>query len=293
MQHNCRHQPGVYIPQTRQNLLCNLPWVNYRLNRCIGGKTFRRESFSDALHIPSNLTYFRPHGSLASIPDTFVMALDRSGGRNVHIYATDDPTQTVLGGLVLTNGVTNNNFYSMIEIFLVFRSTFSLQDIDGVTIDRNDHPLQPGKYYVTGEFTLFYSTTSTERYIGSFSINNEPLLTRALSLSTGTRHESFRSAVRARDGRCVITGQVALSAHLNGWVGFKAAHVFPLAYEGYWDDQNYNRWITRPPATGMPINSVQNGLLLRADIHELFDSYFFSINPDVCITSIVYFTELC
>ncbi|MCJ1254710.1 hypothetical protein MMC24_002526 [Lignoscripta atroalba] len=192
------------------------------------------------------------------------MALDRSGGRNVHIYATDDPTQTVLGGLVLTNGVTNNNFYSMIEIFLVFRSTFSLQDIDGVTIDRNDHPLQPGKYYVTG----------------SFSINNEPLLTRALSLSTGTRHESFRSAVRARDGRCVITGQVALSAHLNGWVGFKAAHVFPLAYEGYWDDQNYNRWITRPPATGMPINSVQNGLLLRADIHELFDSYFFSINPD-------------
>lgn len=29
------------------------------------------------------------------------------------------------------------------------------------------------------------------------------------------------------------------------------------------------------------INSVQNGILLRADVHELFDTYRIAINPDV------------
>jgi hypothetical protein len=31
------------------------------------------------------------------------------------------------------------------------------------------------------------------------------------------------------------------------------------------------------------INSVQNGLLLRSDIHSRFDHYDFAINPDVCV----------
>lgn len=34
---------------------------------------------------------------------------------------------------------------------------------------------------------------------------------------------------------------------------------------------------------GDAINSVQNGLLLRSDIHQLFDNYIVSVNPDVCI----------
>lgn len=32
---------------------------------------------------------------------------------------------------------------------------------------------------------------------------------------------------------------------------------------------------------GSRINSVQNGLLLRGDLHDQFDQYLFSINPDV------------
>lgn len=32
------------------------------------------------------------------------------------------------------------------------------------------------------------------------------------------------------------------------------------------------------------MNSVQNGLLLEAGVHRLFDDYFISINPDVSIT---------
>ncbi|KAL9099258.1 MAG: hypothetical protein Q9163_005223, partial [Psora crenata] len=45
-----------------------------------------------------------------------------------------------------------------------------------------------------------------------------------------------------------------------------------------------------PAANGdSMINSKQNGLLLRSDVHQLFDTYDFSINPDdnckiVCFT---------
>ena len=42
-----------------------------------------------------------------------------SAERNVHIYDPPDP-DTVLGGLILTDGVTNANFYSMIEILYIF-----------------------------------------------------------------------------------------------------------------------------------------------------------------------------
>ena len=78
---------------------------------------------------------------------------NRSGGRNVHIYDAND-SGTVLGGLILTTGVTNANFYSMVEILFIFASTFFLQDEGETKIERDDHPLQPGKYYIVaaGQF---------------------------------------------------------------------------------------------------------------------------------------------
>ena len=72
---------------------------------------------------------------------------NRSAGRNVHIYDLNDP-DNVLGGLVLTPGVTNANFYSMVEILVIFISTFFLRDDDGTKIERDNHPLQPKKYYI-------------------------------------------------------------------------------------------------------------------------------------------------
>lgn len=118
-----------------------------------------------------------------------------------------------------------------------------------------------------------------------FVLSDELLLSRALSLQTGPRVEAFRDAVRLRDQRCVITEEEYLDD--DNWRGFEAAHIFPLAYEQHWVDQDYGLWISTPPdreqIKGGPINSVQNGLLLRSDIHTLFDFYDFSINPDVCI----------
>jgi HNH endonuclease len=108
-----------------------------------------------------------------------------------------------------------------------------------------------------------------------------------ISQQTGTRVQAFCDAVRSRDGQCVITGERAVDADINDWTGFQAAHIFPLAFEGLWKEYNFGRWIKSPSngeeIKGDKINSVQNGLLLRSDIHQLFDMYFLSINPDVCI----------
>jgi len=41
-----------------------------------------------------------------------------------------------------------------------------------------------------------------------------------------------------------------------------------------------------------PLNSVQNGLLLSSDIHQLFDNYAFSIKPDVCIPNRTFSVKL-
>lgn len=101
-------------------------------------------------------------------------------------------------------------------------------------------------------------------------------------MASGTRVAAFRDAVRERDRRCVITGKVVLDAEYGFWTGFDAAHIFPLAHEGHWKQHNYGCWITIPPAieSAGSINSVQNGMLLKQDIHALFDSYIVSINPD-------------
>ena len=82
----------------------------------------------------------------------------RSAGRTVHVYNNKNRS-TLLGGLILSAGVTNANFYAMIRIFVEFNprslsQTFSLRDQSRNTIQENHQPLQPGNYYIitSGKF---------------------------------------------------------------------------------------------------------------------------------------------
>ncbi|KAG9232996.1 HNH endonuclease-domain-containing protein [Amylocarpus encephaloides] len=178
---------------------------------------------------------------------------NRSAGRDVHIFDTSD-RNTSIGGLILTAGITNANL--------------------DITIEKDESPLLPGKYYINS--------------LDPIQINNETPLTRMISQQTRTRVQAFCNAVRSRDRRCVITGREVLTAQYDLWAGFEVTHIFPLAFEGLWKEYNYDHWI-KSPSNGGKINSTQNGLLLRSDIHQLFNMYFISINPDdnykiVCFT---------
>lgn len=104
-----------------------------------------------------------------------------------------------------------------------------------------------------------------------------------ISFSESGREDSFRTEVRQRDGRCVISGDINLLEPWDIWDGLQAAHVFPLEKENLWTQYNFGRWITNMDhTTGVSkINSVQNGLLMGATLHGCFYQYMFSINPDV------------
>jgi len=83
------------------------------------------------------------------------MAADRSAGRNVHIYDARDP-DVVLGGLILTNGVTNANFYSMVEIFLWFNEDYFLRHGDDTEVQRDEQAFRPGDYYIVTNGMYFH-----------------------------------------------------------------------------------------------------------------------------------------
>lgn len=186
--------------------------------------------------------------------------------RNVFFFDFKDPL-TLLGGLYLTPGITNANFHSMIDITVVISSSYFLQNDNGETIPRDSQPLLPGNYYIIAD--------------GTVNVSDEVFYTRTMSMTTGTRIRGFKDQVRQRDRRCVVTKLQNPAAEFGVWAGFEATHIFPLAYEEYWNQQNFSRWITIPATQGGAINSVQNGLLLQSSVHQLFDIYSFSINPDV------------
>ena len=71
-------------------------------------------------------------------------AINRSVGRNVHIYDVNGPA-TVLGGPIPTNEETNANLYSMVDIICIFNDQYFLRGDCGTTIKRDDHPVLPGK----------------------------------------------------------------------------------------------------------------------------------------------------
>jgi|ERR1700722_274481 hypothetical protein len=117
---------------------------------------------SDPHDSPTSTSSDSHESSLCNTPNSFMLEtstmppIDRSKGRNVHIYDAREPT-VVLGGLILSNGVTNRNLYWMLDLFIRYEAPkevpldeeepFLLDEKD-TKIGRNDDPLQPGKYYI-------------------------------------------------------------------------------------------------------------------------------------------------
>lgn len=127
-------------------------------------------------------------------------------------------------------------------------------------------------------YDLFFSLTIT----GDFTLTNAVPASRIISHSVSGREESFRDEVRKRDQGCVLSGIKNTNASFGRWRGFETAHIFPLEKELLWIKENNQRWITDiDDERSTKINSPQNGLLIRSDIHSLFDDYLVSVNPDV------------
>ncbi|EER41366.1 conserved hypothetical protein [Histoplasma capsulatum H143] len=198
------------------------------------------------------------------------MPRDRAAYRNVRFY--DASTATCVGGFYQNGSITEENLiWILSEVLLITdgEHPWTIQHRpSGRTITSSSNPVVLGNYDI-------YST-------GSLQVTNEPWFARLTSHSISGREDQFRYEVRARDGKCVISGQVNPSAQWDDWAGLEAAHVFPVAKESLWIALNYGHWITNiNDAEGQSkIHSVQNGLLMMGNLHTRFDQYLFSINPD-------------
>jgi hypothetical protein len=92
-------------------------------------------------------------------------------------------------------------------------------------------------------------------------VSDEVWFARLTSRAISGQEDTFCTGVRARDGGCVISGEVNDLALWGNWAGFQAAHVFPLEHESLWIQYNYGRWITNMDGVvGISkIHSTQNG----------------------------------
>ncbi|KAK9315525.1 HNH endonuclease-domain-containing protein [Lipomyces starkeyi] len=198
------------------------------------------------------------------------MAGNRARGRDVHFTLFSEPDKQ-LGGLRLNPSVTEKNFLSMLDILIVASGPYRVTlRSTGVDLMRTENALQPGQYDIRP-----HSRRDT------ITITDELCITRILSKTKTGRDETFRRRVRERDGKCVITGVVNTGVRVDDWTGFEAAHIFPLSSEDYWWQSGFSRWITnRKDERDTGINSCQNGLLMQSSIHQKFDGFHFSVNPD-------------
>lgn len=196
-------------------------------------------------------------------------ALDRSLLRNVEVEFASSPGITQ-GGLCAAPNLTKREFIQMLNVAFIASGGFEVRPAGSNTpMAETDDLLSPlGKYFlhpmIAGE---------------QVRKNDERFYPRMLSgMSSTATTESFRNQVRHRDRRCVITGQVNLAAQVEMWDGFKAAHIFRRALNDIFRDHGFSQLITYHRSD--PINSPQNGLLLRSDIHELWDDYSLAVNPN-------------
>ena len=71
------------------------------------------------------------------------------------------------------------------------------------------------------------------------------------------------------------------------FTGLDAAHIFPVANEDEWVNEGYARFVRDDAAPEdvslTKINSAQNGLLMRRDVHALWVVWGMGINVDVCM----------
>ncbi|KAJ5124092.1 uncharacterized protein N7515_007917 [Penicillium bovifimosum] len=125
--------------------------------------------------------------------------------------------------------------------------------LDIVLVIVSQSPVAPRPFTVRARSGQIISRTSQPLTPGDYDIyvsdgdsiklSDEAFMRRLLSYSISGREVDFQNGVRARDG---------------------------------------NRWITDADSGdhSAPIHSIQNGFLLKAGIHQLFDDYSISVNPD-------------
>lgn len=192
---------------------------------------------------------------------------DGTSGRNIWIEFSS-ALGKIQGGLSAPNNLTEKQFINIINI--VFKTSGGLRvsrSGSTGTISLTDETLQHGRYILS------------PKVLGDEILISDEVFYPRIPSPANTKNETkFHAQVRLRDRRCVISGDECLEAEYDCWIGFQAAHIVPVTLANIFAEERFTDLINHnnPPS----VDSPQNGILLRADIQQLWDNYSLSVNPD-------------
>ncbi|KAA8895631.1 hypothetical protein FN846DRAFT_762528, partial [Sphaerosporella brunnea] len=104
------------------------------------------------------------------------------------------------------------------------------------------------------------------------------------------RTAAFRIAVEKRDLACILTGSnnhppfVDKRKEMLCGPAIEAAHIIPLGRPDLWKTQivadiRMSRRKLRIECGKIDQNALENGVMLRADLHCMFDRFFWGVHP--------------
>ncbi|TFL03085.1 hypothetical protein BDV98DRAFT_591876 [Pterulicium gracile] len=192
--------------------------------------------------------------------------------RSQALYSTDpslSSSSTTAWGLIITSP----------EPWALFsKSDEGSMSPAGPPLQRDSTDVMPLGHFVL----LLPGKPAVEDYI---ELKAERNRSRVLSRnnSCSPRRAPFVSRVRNRDGRCFINEELVDSSE-DYFGDMCVSHTHPIAHADSWNRNGVERWILddafEAEQDPTKINSVQNGLLLRADVPAVWDHYLLGINVD-------------
>ncbi|KIJ93578.1 hypothetical protein K443DRAFT_645358, partial [Laccaria amethystina LaAM-08-1] len=191
--------------------------------------------------------------------------------RNVELF---DSEGAVVAGFWQYGTLQWDEFYRYLIVFLVTSTAWTIFKYDPAQQKRG--PLcPPGPQIVQPGCYVLLSTGDPIR------VGLVPTLPRPRNPTiSNTPDPHYQARGRARDGRCLIT-----DLETQNYSRLKVAHIFPRAHDQEWIRKGYPSKITDTAdvsAMGGPmkIDSVQNVITLRSDLHDAWDNYKFGVNPN-------------
>ncbi|KAI0246458.1 hypothetical protein BJV78DRAFT_1286395 [Lactifluus subvellereus] len=200
--------------------------------------------------------------------------------RNVHVFGSLAKQYKEVAGFWQHGRVTIAAFYSWLdEVPFVRPEGWALYPADGPLLPRDGgfaHPGPSGPFLQPDDEGVLdpgnYILLAPDGKICRVAV--DPELPHRRAYSTNRTYTPHAGGLRPG-----LAGEVVPQD--ANFVGFEAAHIFPLSEADGFHDRGYDSFITDPLVDYKgKINSVQQGLLATSVWHRRFDDYQIGINPD-------------
>ncbi|KAH9051295.1 hypothetical protein EDB83DRAFT_1301064 [Lactarius deliciosus] len=204
--------------------------------------------------------------------------LPRLQKRNVEVFDSDG---AVIAGFWQYGTLTWDEFYRYLITFVVTTTAwtiFQYDTQDGTTQQRRGAPCQPSAGIVHPGHYILLSSAGEPLRIGL--VPTLPRPRNPTHSNTPAPVSSYHARGRARDGKCLITG-----LQTQTYSRLKVVHIFPRAHDAEWLRKGYPSKITDTADEVVmggltKIDSVQNVITMRSDLHEAWDNYELGVDPN-------------